>query len=997
MRLMLALLRILCHSSKSNPMYVNLLLGGLVHLNQVCRLLVFVNLFVLSSAAQRTDSASIAIVARQTFVMTKPPVHVPSGTVVDGPILGNGDVGVALAGPPERQQFYIGKNDFWSQQASPMTVGSMELTMPDLGGATYREEEDLLHAEVRGTFKKANTTVETTAWVAATKNLFVTKLQAHGAGSVEVHASLFPPGTAITHNDKPVNIGREEGGQGRWYFNGLIDEVHLYDRALDQADVAQLVNLQDPAKGLIRRWGFDALEGTTPQDTVAKLVTGPACPGPPSIHRPGERPVDEPGCKPDGYHLDYQPYGVGKRGRAVKLMHAWSYIDAGQVAPLQQVTIAAWIYIFSAGDANYILSKGDWNEAYTLCLDQGRLRFNVGEQFVRSKDALPTHQWVHVAGTFDGSILRAYVDGQEVLPRARFLISGNTSDTVWMTRNADGPLDEQYAWPNPIGSTTTVTTKGREVSVAARLVGEQGSIRNGSIDFMLKPGQPVYLVGLILSDLDAPNHLATAQSRAQEITIAEIERVGQAHREWWKEYWSQSFVEIGDPVLEKFYYASQYITASASRTGKVAPGLYGPWVTTDHPSWNGDYTLDYNHQTPYLGLYSSNHVATADPYDPPVLEFVNRGKTYARTMLNVRGVYYPGHIGPWGLEREFDYDPFMGMKSNAAFLAMPMLMRFYSTYDDSYAAKVYPFLREVGDFWEDYLVKSQGQYIISNDCADEVGPWNSRPDWTKCAASLNPMNELAFVRATFKGLIDMSHELGLDASRRPAWQEIIDHLSPYPTGERHGKKVLVIAEAGDDGKSTSTIASWGTLAIWPGSQIGLGEDSKLLQLALDTVIERGYREHPLVPPAMARVGYDPVKLLAAMQKDCLANGYPNGYIFFPGGGVESASSIPATINEMMLQSFTGVLRLFPVWPKDRGASFGNLRAYGAFLVSSTFRDGRVYALSLLSEKGRDCVLANPWPGQSVVLYRNGQKAETLNGDRIKFSTTRDESISIRPL
>ncbi len=79
---------------------------------------------------------------------------------------------------------------------------------------------------------------------------------------------------------------------------------------------------------------------------------------------------------------------------------------------------------------------------------------------------------------------------------ARFLISGNTADTVWMTRNADGPLDEQYAWPNPIGPTTTVTTKGREVSVAARLVGEQGSIRNGSIDFTLKPGQPVYLVGL---------------------------------------------------------------------------------------------------------------------------------------------------------------------------------------------------------------------------------------------------------------------------------------------------------------------------------------------------------------------------------------------------------------------------------------------------------------------------------------------------------------------
>lgn len=48
---------------------------------------------------------------------------------VDGPIMGNGDVGIAMGGPPEQQRFYIGKNDFWSQQAFPLTVGGMQLTM----------------------------------------------------------------------------------------------------------------------------------------------------------------------------------------------------------------------------------------------------------------------------------------------------------------------------------------------------------------------------------------------------------------------------------------------------------------------------------------------------------------------------------------------------------------------------------------------------------------------------------------------------------------------------------------------------------------------------------------------------------------------------------------------------------------------------------------------------------------------------------------------------
>ena len=957
-----------------------------------------VTLSVIGSAAQEAAPGGPAIVARQTFVMTQPPKHVPSGTVIDGPILGNGDVGIAVGGPPEKQRFYIGKNDFWSRQASPMTVGGIELSIPELSGASYREEQDLLQAEVRGTFQKGSTTLHTDSWVAATENLYVTELRNEGSFDLGLHVTLFPAGTSLDDNERHVNLGREQHGNGRWYFNGLIDEVHLYDRAIDPDDVSRLVNLEEPATGLIRRWTFDAEEGTTLQDTKTELVSAPACTRPPSVYRPDERPMDEQGCKPDGYHLDYQPYGVGKRGRAVKLMHAASYIDAGEVPSIKQVSVAAWIYIFSAGDANYILSKGDWNNAYSLSLDQGRLRFSVGDRFVRSKDPLPTLQWIHVAGTFDGLVLRAYVDGKEVLPRARFLVACASPDMVWITRNADGPLDEQYAWPNPLGPTTTVTTRGREVSFAARFIGGQATADRGGLHLVLKPGQPIYMIVPIMSDLDDPDHLAAVKARALGMTLEGVTKALQEHRAWWRDYWSQSYVEINDPILEKFYYASQYITASASRTDKVAPGLYGPWVTTDHPSWNGDYTLNYNHQTPFLGLYSSNHVATADSYDPPILAFIERAKAYARTMLNVRGVYYPGHIGPWGIERPFDYDPFMGMKGNAAFLVMPMLMRFYSTYDDTYAEKVYPFITEVGDFWEDYLVKRQGRYIILNDCANEVGPWLPSPDWDKCRSGRNPMNDLAFVRATFQGLLDISKELGVDAARRPVWQEILDHISSYPTAERGGKEIFLGSEISDEqSKSTSTVPSWGTLAIWPANQIGLGGDPKLLDIALNTVSERGYTDHPLVPPAMARVGYDPDRLLGAMREDCLKNGYANGYIFFPGGGVESASTVPATINEMLLQSVSGVLRFFPVWPKDRDASFGSLRAYGAFVVSSSFKDGRVGDLTIVSEKGRDCSVQNPWPARPVVLYRSGKKAETLHGSIIRFSTTSGERVSMRPL
>jgi hypothetical protein len=147
---------------------------------------------------------------------------------------------------------------------------------------------------------------------------------------------------------------------------------------------------------------------------------------------------------------------------------------------------------------------------------------------------------------------------------------------------------------------------------------------------------------------------------------------------------------------------------------------------------------------------------------------------------------------------------------------------------------------------------------------------------------------------------------------------------------------------------------------------------------------------------MARVGYDPAKLLDALHQNCVRACYPNGYLFSGGGGVEGPETIPSTINEMLLQSFSGVIRLFPDWPKDRPASFGTLRAYGAFLVSSSIANGHVGKVTIRSEKGRDCALANPWPGKKIVLSRNGHRAETLSGAEVTFHTASDEEIAVQP-
>jgi alpha-L-fucosidase 2 len=97
---------------------------------------------------------------------------------------------------------------------------------------------------------------------------------------------------------------------------------------------------------------------------------------------------------------------------------------------------------------------------------------------------------------------------------------------------------------------------------------------------------------------------------------------------------------------------------------------------------------------------------------------------------------------------------------------------------------------------------------------------------------------------------------------------------------------------------------------------------------------------------------------------------------------------------MMLQSHDGVIRLFPDWPVDQDTRFGTLRTVGAFLVSVKIKNGVVGEVSILSEKGRECTIVNPWPGKQVRLARNGNPSETLDGKRCTFKTGPGETVAL---
>lgn len=89
------------------------------------------------------------------------------------------------------------------------------------------------------------------------------------------------------------------------------------------------------------------------------------------------------------------------------------------------------------------------------------------------------------------------------------------------------------------------------------------------------------------------------------------------HASYWTTFWTAITAEVylspDHQLLEGFYYGAQYLLACTTRTSEVFPGLWGVFVS-DTGGWNGDSTLDYNSQANVYGSCSSNHCEQLIPY-----------------------------------------------------------------------------------------------------------------------------------------------------------------------------------------------------------------------------------------------------------------------------------------------------------------------------------------------------------------------------------------------
>ena len=237
----------------------------------------------------------------------------------------------------------------------------------------------------------------------------------------------------------------------------------------------------------------------------------------------------------------------------------------------------------------------------------------------------------------------------------------------------------------------------------------------------------------------------------------------------------------------------------------------------------------------------------------------------------------------------------------------------------------------------------------------------------------NPIISVGLVRMLMRLLADMAETLGVDADRIPRWLEIAEKLGPAKIVEQDGVPVL---------RGTDNVPAMRALCLqymYPANQIGQYSTPELYRAAQNSLEKIGLWDNDNLfcsfYPTAARLGYDPDMLTDHIHTCIAAHALPNGMFRFQGGGIENSAAIPATVNEMLLQSYEHILRLFPNWNRTKDASFHGLRAFGAFVVDASLKNGIIHA-KIYSEKAQTLRLESP--GAHYVLRRRGEVLPLTN-------------------
>jgi type II secretory pathway pseudopilin PulG len=254
-----------------------------------------------------------------------------------------------------------------------------------------------------------------------------------------------PPDTrtgTIWIDTRPLYLG---GRPGEDYFDGIIDNVRIYNRALDPCEIAELAGTR---AGLVGYWKFDETNGSTAADSSGNGIDAIVSGG-----------TWDAGGQIDGA-LDFDGND--------------DYVNT--TIPSNEVTNLTFTLWFQSDDAGSIgddevaqrfitqQRTGTTDNRFALGINNNKLTvyWYDGQSRVREGiTILSPGRWYHAALTYNGSEIRMYLDGTKEKSFNESGIFAPSSDVIEIgrksgdggSRHFDGLLDEVRIYRRALNDT----------------------------------------------------------------------------------------------------------------------------------------------------------------------------------------------------------------------------------------------------------------------------------------------------------------------------------------------------------------------------------------------------------------------------------------------------------------------------------------------------------------------------------------------------------------
>lgn len=481
----------------------------------------------------------------------------------------------------------------------------------------------------------------------------------------------------------------------------------------------------------------------------------------------------------------------------------------------------------------------------------------------------------------------------------------------------------------------------------------------------------------------------------------------------WMDYWSHSGVALGDVELERTWYRNLYFLNCAVREGVTCPGLFANWSYGKIGTpWHGDYHMNYNTQQPFWVTFSSNHVEKHLPYVAMVHHLLPSSMAWAKDYYQMRGAFFPHSAYPVDMTMNSYPVPTWGWEVFETPWTVQSLWWHYTyTLDREFLEQqAFEPIRQATLFMIDYMTRPDAHGPAWGDDRYHIFPtvppelYGLMPGFKRNADGLS---DLTLTKFLFNAFSEACQVLGRQTDEEDALktiQAILDHYPDYPTAETELGRTFVSVRDEEPGVVYNCPAN--TVTVFPGEEHGLHSGSDDYALALNSYRyqqNEGGNELVFLNLQAARLGVlDIERFKRQVAYCCQPNGACTDKVLQTGGRYGDTTkfdwmgvhgiwfenfALPVVINECLMQSYTGIIRLFPNWPAAYDAQFTTLRAVGAFLVSCERRAGEIRTVVIQSEKGGTCRLYSPWPGASIkVLQGVSEVSVAEDGDVITFET-----------